>query len=95
MLRVFADQLRLALERRELRAEAAEAEALVEADALRTALLQAVSHDLRTPLASIKAAVTSLLQQDVAWTAADRDEFLATIDTEPIGSTRWWATCST
>ncbi len=81
VLRAFADQLRLALESRELREEALEAEALVETDALRRSLLQAVSHDLRTPLASIKAAVTSLLQQDVAWSAADRDDLLATIDT--------------
>ncbi len=81
VLRAFADQLRLALESRELREEALEAEALVETDALRRALLQAVSHDLRTPLASIKAAVTSLLQRDVAWSADDRDDLLATIDT--------------
>ena len=45
------------------------AEALAEADQLRTAILRAVSHDLRTPLASIKASVTSLLQDDVDWTA--------------------------
>jgi two-component system sensor histidine kinase KdpD len=41
-----------------------------------------VSHDLRTPLSSIKASVTSLLQDDVAWSDAERDEFLATIDAE-------------
>ena len=81
VLRAFADQLRLALESRELREEALEAEALVETDALRRALLQAVSHDLRTPLASIKAAVTSLLQRDVTWSADDRDDLLGTIDT--------------
>ena len=48
------------------------AEALAEADELRTAILRAVSHDLRTPLASIKASATSLLQDDVDWTADDR-----------------------
>ena len=81
VLRAFADQLRLALERRQLREEAHDAEALAETDALRRSLLQAVSHDLRTPLASIKAAVTSLLQRDVSWSAHDRDDLLGTIDT--------------
>ena len=41
-----------------------------------------MSHDLRSPLASIKASVTSLLQGDVAWSDHDRREFLATIDEE-------------
>jgi two-component system sensor histidine kinase KdpD len=82
VLRAFADQLRLALESRELRQEALEAETLAETAALRRALLQGVSHDLRTPLASIKAAVTSLQQKDVDWSAADQEELLATIDAE-------------
>jgi two-component system sensor histidine kinase KdpD len=47
---------------------------------MRTALLAAVSHDLRTPLASIKASVSSLRQTDVAWTDADEEELLATIE---------------
>jgi len=47
---------------------------------MRTALLTAVSHDLRTPLASAKAAVTSLRSPDVQWTAEDREELLATAD---------------
>jgi two-component system sensor histidine kinase KdpD len=81
VLRAFADQLRLALERRQLREDAHDAEALAETDALRRSLLQAVSHDLRTPLASIKAAVTSLLQRDVSWSVHDQDELLTTIDT--------------
>jgi two-component system sensor histidine kinase KdpD len=82
VLRAFADQLRLALESRELRQEALEAETLAETAALRRALLHGVSHDLRTPLASIKAAVTSLQQKDVDWSAADQEELLATIDAE-------------
>lgn len=53
-----------------------------EGNELKTALLTAVSHDLRTPLASIKASVTSLQQDDVEWTDADRADFLATIDEE-------------
>lgn len=68
---------RLATEER-----AAEALLLARADDLRVSLLRAVSHDLRTPLASIKASVTSLLQRDVDWTEEATDEFLGTIDEE-------------
>jgi two-component system sensor histidine kinase KdpD len=82
LLGAFTGQLALVVERRRLRAEAAAAEGLAEANALRTALLAAVSHDLRTPLASIKAAATSLLQPDVEWSADARREFLETIDEE-------------
>ena len=71
-----------ALERRRLEDEAATAAVLAEADELRTALLRAVSHDLRTPLASIKASVTSLLQCDVEWSPEAEAEFLATINEE-------------
>jgi two-component system sensor histidine kinase KdpD len=82
ILQAFAGQLALAVERRRLRAEAAAAEGLVEANELRTALLAAVSHDLRTPLASIKASVTSMLQEDVAFTPDANHELLSTIDEE-------------
>jgi len=58
----------------------AEAERLAEGNRMRTALLAAISHDLRTPLASIKAAVSSLRQGDVAWSAADEAELLAMIE---------------
>lgn len=64
----------------ELATEAAQAQQLAEVDRLRTALLAAVGHDLRTPLAGIKAAVTSLRQDDVTWSAEDSAELLATID---------------
>ena len=47
---------------------------------MRTALLAAVSHDLRTPLASVKAAVSTLRQTDIAWTAEDQAALLATIE---------------
>ncbi len=47
---------------------------------MRTALLAAVSHDLRTPLASIKASVSSLRQTDVEWSEADQADLLATIE---------------
>jgi two-component system sensor histidine kinase KdpD len=82
VLRAFAAQVQVAVERRRLRADAAAAAGLAEANELRTALLAAVSHDLRTPLASIKASVTSLLQRDVDWTPDATREFLETIDEE-------------
>jgi two-component system sensor histidine kinase KdpD len=82
VLGAFAAQMAIALEQRQLRREAADAAVVAEGDALRTALLRAVSHDLRTPLSSIKASVSSLLQDDIVWTDDDRQEFLATIDEE-------------
>ncbi len=48
----------------------------------RSALLSAVSHDLRTPLTTIKAAVTGLLQRDVEWDEQDRYAMLEDIDAE-------------
>ena len=82
VLQAFVAQLSSALEQRRLRAEASAAVVTAESDALRTALLRAVSHDLRTPLASIKASVSSLLQDDIDWEPAATGEFLATIDEE-------------
>lgn len=61
-------------------ARAVEAEKLARVDRLRTALLGAVGHDLRTPIAGIKAAASSLRQSDVEFSAADRDELLATVE---------------
>jgi two-component system, OmpR family, sensor histidine kinase KdpD len=87
-LKAFAAQLGVVLEHARLRGEAGQAHALAEANELRSALLQAVSHDLRTPLASIKASVTSLRQADVQWSAQDEDEFLATINDETDRLTR-------
>ena len=80
VLRSFAGQVALAVERRELRADAERAIGLAEANELRTALLAAVSHDLRTPLSSIKASVSSLLQRDVDLTPSATRELLETID---------------
>jgi two-component system, OmpR family, sensor histidine kinase KdpD len=82
LLQAFTGQLALALERRQLRAEAAVAADVAEVSDLRAALLAAVSHDLRTPLSSIKAAATSLLQRDVDWSPQATRELLATIDQE-------------
>jgi two-component system sensor histidine kinase KdpD len=81
VLAAFASQVAVAYQQRQL-AEAAEAAVpLVEADRTRTALLNAVSHDLRTPIASAKAAVTSLRSPEVAWSDTDRQELLANADT--------------
>ena len=82
VLGAFLDSLSVALESRRLAAEAADSAVVAEADALRTGILQAVSHDLRTPLAGIKASVTSLLSTDVTFDADTTREFLATIDSE-------------
>jgi two-component system sensor histidine kinase KdpD len=80
VLRAFSGQLSIAVRQRELRADADRATTLAEANALRTALLAAVSHDLRTPLASIKASVSSLLQRDVDFTPSATRELLENID---------------
>jgi two-component system sensor histidine kinase KdpD len=80
LLAGFAAQAAAALDRERLRTQAAQAEALAEGNRMRTALLAAVSHDLRTPLASIKASVSSLRQTDVRWSAADTEALLATIE---------------
>lgn len=80
VLASFATHLAVALERRELSARASEARALEEGNRVRTALLAAVSHDLRTPLAGIKAAVSSLRSSEVHWTPEDQAELLATIE---------------
>ncbi len=82
VLNAFAANLAVALERRHLHAQAAAAAATAQADELRQALLQAVSHDLRTPLAGIKASVNSLRQPDVSWGPDETGEFLATIEGE-------------
>jgi two-component system sensor histidine kinase KdpD len=74
-------QVAATLDRDRLRTQAAQAEALAEGNRMRTALLAAVSHDLRTPLASIKASVSTLRQTDVDWTPADETALLATIET--------------
>ena len=82
ILNAFADQLAAVLEHGRLRVEASRAHALADANDLRGALLQAVSHDLRTPLASIKACATSLRNHDVTWSEQETAEFVSTIDTE-------------
>ena len=80
VVEAFAAHAAIALRQERLAEQAAAAGNLAEVDKLRTALLSAVSHDLRTPLASAKAAITSLRSQDVVFDDHDRDELLATAD---------------
>jgi K+-sensing histidine kinase KdpD len=80
VLQAFASAAQTAYEGRRLSQQAREAEGLAAVDRQRTALLAAVGHDLRTPLAGIKASVGTLRQTDVDWPAADREALLATIE---------------
>ena len=80
VLTAFADAAATALEGRQLARRASAAAAIEAGDRMRTALLAAVGHDLRTPLAGVKAAVTSLRQTDVTWTPAETSGFLETIE---------------
>lgn len=80
VLAAFAAQAAVVLDRRRLQEEADRARTLAEGNRIRTALLAAVSHDLRTPLAGIKAAVTSLRSEDVEWSEEDRAELLEGIE---------------
>ncbi|MDX3751833.1 sensor histidine kinase KdpD [Streptomyces sp. AK08-02] len=80
VLAAFAAQAAVVLDRRRLQSQADQARTLAEGNRIRTALLAAVSHDLRTPLAGIKAAVSSLRSDDVEWSEEDRAELLAGIE---------------
>lgn len=81
VLDAFASQVGLLLSQERLRAQAASAQALEAADATRTALLAAVSHDLRTPLATIRASVDALTAADLDLSAADRAGLVGTLGT--------------
>ncbi|MGW1519546.1 ATP-binding protein [Streptomyces sp. NPDC002287] len=80
VLGAFAAQAAVVLDRQRLVDEARKSRELAEANRIRTALLAAVSHDLRTPLAGIKASVTSLRSDDVEWSEADQAELLEGIE---------------
>ena len=82
VLTAFAAQVAAAAESQRLHIEADKASELAAANDLRAALLQAVSHDLRTPLASIKASISSLRQADIDWPPDVVAEFEATIESE-------------
>ena len=80
VLAAFAAEVAVAYQQRQLREAAAAAVPAREADRMRTALLNAVSHDLRSPLAIAKATVSSLRSEDVAWEQKDRQQLLASAD---------------
>ncbi|GFG55576.1 histidine kinase [Mycolicibacterium agri] len=80
VLTAVAKQAAGLVRQRELAEEASRAEAIARADELRRSLLSAVSHDLRTPLAAAKAAVSSLRSDDVDFSEEDTAELLATIE---------------
>jgi two-component system sensor histidine kinase KdpD len=80
LIEAFAAHAAIALRQQRLAEQASTAGSLAEVDRLRTALLSAVSHDLRTPLASAKAAVGSLRSHDVDFSTDDREELLATAE---------------
>jgi two-component system, OmpR family, sensor histidine kinase KdpD len=80
VLGAVAKQAAGLIRQRELAEEASRTEAVVRADELRRSLLSAVSHDLRTPLAAAKVAVSSLRAEDVAFSPEDTAELLATIE---------------
>jgi two-component system, OmpR family, sensor histidine kinase KdpD len=80
VLSAVATQAAGLVKQRELAEEAAKAEAIAKADELRRSLLSAVSHDLRTPLAAAKAAVSSLRSDDIGFSPEDTAELLATVE---------------
>lgn len=78
VLSAFATEVAVAYQQRQLMAAAQAAVPLAEADRMRTALLNAVSHDLRTPLATAKAAVSGLTDHQVSWSPEQQQELLGT-----------------
>ena len=78
----FLEQAVTIIERGRLRNESLQAKVLQKTDALRAALLSSVSHDLRTPLATIKTSATSLQQKGVEWNEDVRQSFIAAIERE-------------
>lgn len=82
MLETLTNAAAVAIERAHLATEERAAAVVRESDRLKSALLSAVSHDLRTPLASIKATASGLLEDDVRYDAATMRQFLAGIDGE-------------
>jgi two-component system sensor histidine kinase KdpD len=79
VLPALASLLGVAVDRERLEREALDAEALRRADAIKTAVLRSVSHDLRTPLMAISTSAGALARPDLSIDDADRAELLATI----------------
>lgn len=82
LLHAFADEAGVAVHRVRLAEEARKADALRRSDEFKSALLSSVSHDLRSPLTAIKAAVGSLRSDEVEFTDADRKQLLAAIESQ-------------
>lgn len=82
VIQTLASQVALAIDGMRLGSEAAEARMEAETNRLRAALFSSVTHDLRTPLASITASVSTLLEDETALKAPLRRELLETIDQE-------------
>jgi two-component system, OmpR family, sensor histidine kinase KdpD len=82
LLATLATQVRLALDRVRLVAQTAHTEALIETDRLKSALIASVSHDLRTPLAIMKGATSTILADDLTWDAATQRALTQSIDVE-------------
>jgi two-component system sensor histidine kinase KdpD len=88
LLTTYANHAALAVERAQLREQALRSRVLAEVDSWRRALLGSVAHDLRTPLASIKAALSDLGDASIVLSPADRHELLATAEDETDRLTR-------
>jgi two-component system sensor histidine kinase KdpD len=88
LLRTLAAAAAAAIDRRRLQDAAAQAEVLRKSDELKNALLNTVSHDLRTPLATLKTGITALLQDDLSWSRQEQRETLAAANEEVDRLTR-------
>jgi len=82
LLSAIAGEAAITLQRLDLADEAAHAKALREADEMKSALMASISHDLKTPLAGIKAAASSLLDERIKWSREDVDAFYQAIDSQ-------------
>lgn len=81
-LSAFLEHAVVLIERERLQRESLNIKILQQTDSLRAALLSSVSHDLRTPLATIKASVTSLLEKEVEWDDEAKNGFTSAIARE-------------
>ncbi|MCX6082893.1 MAG: DUF4118 domain-containing protein [Chloroflexi bacterium] len=82
ILRIFASQIVLTIERMRLEGQARKSRVLEESDQLKSSLLSSVSHELRSPLAAIKASVSSLRSEEIAWNSDARIDLLTTVEEE-------------
>ena len=95
LLHTYANQVALAVERAQLREQALRAELLEEADRWRDALMSAVSHDLRTPLATVKTAVSTLRRSPDHSRRPTARSCSSSSRSSPTASAGWSPTCST